>query len=81
MAKVTSPIPAQFDIKVKDIFKSKRFGYNGSIEPLENRSDLHLLMDQAILSQAPNLIEAFEVMPTEQEWTAFKEALYLSQNP
>lgn len=81
MAKATNTIPCTFEIKIKDRFKSKQFGYNGSIEPLEKRNDLHMLMDYAINSQAPNLIEVFESMPTEEEWLAVKEALYLSQNP
>jgi len=66
-------------IAIKEQYKDERVGYNNSAAPLGQRDDLHLLAEQALLSNNPNLIRYFEKMPTIQEIIDFKGQLFIEK--
>lgn len=66
-------------IAIKEQYKEERVGYNNSAAPLGQRDDLHLLAEQALLSNNPNLLRFFEKIPTLQEITDYKAQIFLDK--
>lgn len=79
MSKTTSPAP--FFIEINESCKSIQIGYNGSIEPLKDRSDYDELMDIALNSQDPSILKLFKNIPTTEQWLEYKGAQFVEQNP
>lgn len=76
----TPEIPA-FVVKIKTDAFERQIGYNGSVVKLGDRNDWDILMDDAMESKNPGLLELFENIPTDEQWLEIKGEVYLSNNP
>ena len=54
-------------ISIKEKYKKKVVGYNGSTTPLGERNDINILAEIALSSNDPSLLELFEQIPTLEE--------------
>ena len=54
-------------ISIKEKYKKKVVGYNGSTTPLGERNDINILAEIALSSNDPSLLELFEEIPTVEE--------------
>lgn len=66
-------------IAIKDQYKDERVGYNNSAAPLGQRDDLHLLAEQALLSNNPNLLRFFDKIPSLQEIIDYKGQIFIDK--
>lgn len=48
---------------IKDEYRTKRIGFNGSAAPLYKRDDIDDLAIMAITSNNPNLLKLFDALP------------------
>ena len=75
------PQTSLFVVVVKEQYQDKVFGFNGSIKPLNERTDHFELLEQAMISQSPMLLGVFETIPTQEQFDDLKADIYLQNNP
>lgn len=65
---------------IKDKYKKKVVGFNGSATPLGERIDLVELADIAVRSQDPSLLIVFKKVPTEEDVKAEREKQFFQES-
>lgn len=64
---------------IKEKYKKKVVGFNGSATPLGERTDLLELADIAVRSQDPSLLQLFKKLPTEQSVKSEREKEFFNE--
>jgi hypothetical protein len=64
---------------IKEKFKKKVVGFNGSATPLGERTDLVELADIAVRSQDPSLLIVFKKVPTEEDVKSEREKQFFQE--
>lgn len=65
---------------IKEKYKKKVVGFNGSTTPLGERTDLVELADIAVRSQDPSLLCVFKKAPTEEDVKAEREKQFFQES-
>lgn len=60
-------------LKLKDEFKNHVVGFNNDGRPLGQRNDLHILLENAILTNSTYILGMFDEIPTLEEIKAIRE--------
>ncbi|WP_428067423.1 hypothetical protein [Chryseobacterium gambrini] len=64
---------------IKEKYKKKVVGFNGSATPLGERTDLLELAEIAVRSNDPSLLIVFKKVPTEEDVKAEKEKQFFQE--
>lgn len=66
-------------IAIKDKYKKKVVGFNGSATPLGERDDLHILAEIGLNSQDPSILELFKKAPTQEQIDKIKAEILIAE--
>ena len=64
---------------IKDKYKKKVVGFNGSTTPLGERNDLNVLAEIGVRSGDLSILELFKKKPTQKDVDDFKEQIFFDE--
>lgn len=66
-------------ISIKEKYKKRVVGFNGSATPLGERDDLHILAEIALRSEDPTIIDLFKKVPTQEQVDKIKAEILIKE--